>query len=88
MLNDLSPAATFIGANYNLPFDVESFAKAGKRLLKSLEQDIGWMYETVHSDGATKGRIDYTVWSEVFSCPECAGIVNFLDEALEGEQAN
>ncbi len=85
VLNDLSPAATFIGANYNLPFDVESFAKAGKRLLKSLEQDIGWMYETVHSDGATKGRIDYTVWSEVFSCPECAGIVNFLDEALEEE---
>lgn len=85
VLNDLSPAATFIGANYNLPFDVEAFAKAGKWLLKELEKDIGWMYETLHTDGKTKGRIDYTVWSEVFSCPECAGIVNFLDEALEPE---
>ena len=27
------------------------------------------MYETLHSDGKTKGRIEYTVWSEVFSCP-------------------
>ncbi|RQZ49993.1 DNA methyltransferase [Burkholderia sp. Bp9099] len=85
VLNDLSPAATFIGANYNIPFDVEAFAKAGKQLLKGVEQDIGWMYDTLHSDGVTKGRIEYTVWSEVFSCPECAGTVNFLDEALEEE---
>ncbi|MDB5875724.1 MAG: methylase [Ramlibacter sp.] len=85
VLNDLSPAATFMGANYNIPFDVDAFAKAGKKLLQSLEQDIGWMYETLHSDGKTKGRIEYTVWSEVFSCPECAGMVNFLDEALDEE---
>jgi hypothetical protein len=85
VLNDLSPAATFIGANYNIPFDVDAFAKAGKQLLKAVEQDIGWMYETLHSDGKTRGRIGYTVWSEVFSCPECAGTVNFLDEALEDE---
>ncbi|MEJ3958987.1 DNA methyltransferase [Brachymonas sp. G13] len=85
VLNDLSPAATFIGANYNIPFDVDAFAKAGKRLLQAVEQDIGWMYETLHSDGKTQGRIEYTVWSEVFSCPECAGEVNFLDEALDEE---
>ena len=85
VLNDLSPAATFIGANYNIPFDVDAFAKAGEQLLQSVAQDIGWMYETLHSDGKTKGCIEYTVWSEVFSCPECAGTVNFLDEALEEE---
>jgi predicted RNA methylase len=85
VLNDLSPAATFIGANYNIPFDVDAFTKAGKQLLKAAEQDIGWMYETLHCDGKTKGRIEYTVWSEVFSCPECAGTVNFLAEALEDE---
>jgi len=85
VLNDLSPAATFIAANYNLPFDVEAFAQAGAQLLKTIELDIGWMYETLHTDGKTKGRIEYTVWSEVFTCPECAGTVNFLDEALEDE---
>ena len=83
ILNDLSPAATFIAANYNIPFDVDAFAKAGKQLLKEVEQEIGWMYETLHSDGKTKGRIDYTVWSEVFTCPQCAGGINFFDEALE-----
>ena len=82
ILNDLSPVATFIGANYNLPFDVDEFAKAGKKLLKDVAQEIGWMYETLHTDGKTKGRIEYTVWSEIFTCPECAGEVNFLQEAL------
>lgn len=85
ILNDLSPAATFIAANYNLPFDVEAFAKAGKQLLKEVEQELGWMYETTHTDGKTKGRIEYTVWSEVFTCPHCAGEVNFLEEALDDD---
>ena len=85
ILNDLSPAATFIAANYNLPFDVDAFAKAAKQLLKEVEDEIGWMYETLHTDGKTKGRIDYTVWSEVFTCPECAGEINFTAEALDAE---
>lgn len=83
ILNDLSPAATFIAANYNLPFDVEAFAKAGKQLLKEVEQEIGWMYETTHTDSKTKGRVEFTVWSEVFTCPHCAGEINFIDEALD-----
>lgn len=85
VLNDLSPAAAFIGANYNLPFDVDAFAKVGKQLLRDVENEIGWMYETLHSDGKTKGQIEFTVWSEIFTCPECAGEVNFIDEALDDD---
>ena len=85
ILGDLSPAATFIAANYNLPFDVPAFCEAASRLLKEVEAEIGWMYETLHTDGKTNGRINYTVWSEVFSCPECAEEVVFLDEALDVE---
>lgn len=58
-----------------------SHAAAG-RLQEEVEAEIGWMYETCHTDGRTMGRIDYTVWSEVFSCPNCAGEVVLLDEAL------
>ena len=84
ILGDLSPAATFIAANYTTPFDVDAFDRAGRRLLDDVEAEIGWMYETHHADGET-GRINYTVWSEVFSCPECAGEVVFLREALDQE---
>lgn len=83
VLNDLSPAATFIASNYNLPLNVDSFEKAGQKLLADTERELGWMYETLHHDGKSKGRIEYAVWSEVFTCPECAGEINFLAEALE-----
>ena len=82
VLNDLSPAATFIAANYNLPFDLQEFAEAGRQLLREVEDEIGWMYETLHTDGRTRGRIEYTVWSQIYTCPECAGEVNFTEEAL------
>ncbi len=85
VLGDLAPAATFIAANYNLPFDVPAFAEAGRRILDEVEQKIGWMYKTLHSDGKTEAQIEYTVWSEVFTCPDCAGKVVFLEEALDLE---
>lgn len=85
VLNDLSPAATFIGANYNMPFDPDAFAKAGKKVLSEVEREIGWMYETLHTDGKTRARIDYTVWSEVLNCASCAGEIVFTDAALDTE---
>ena len=85
VLNDLGPAATFIAATYNLPFDVRAFEREASRILAELKTEIGWMYETLHSDGTTRGLINYTVWSEVFSCPECTGDVNFIAEALDPE---
>ena len=81
--NDLSPLAGFIAANYGLPFDLDAFAEAGRALLDEVEAELGWMYETLHTDGETRGRIGYTVWSEVFSCPDCTGEVVFTDEALD-----
>ncbi|MBI5515240.1 MAG: DNA methylase [Deltaproteobacteria bacterium] len=83
VLNDLSPAASFIAANFNIPFDLRAFSKAAQALLADVEREVGWMYETLHTDGGTKGRINYTVWSEVFACPDCSGEVVFLKEALD-----
>ena len=85
ILGDLSPAATFIAANYNVPFHITAFAEAARQLLADAKADIGWMYETLHKDGRARGRINYTVWSEVFTCPECSGEVVFIAEALDGD---
>jgi len=82
VLGDLGPAATFISANYNLPFSSDAFQGAARDLLESLKSDVGWMYEKQHSNGR-KAIINYTVWSEVFSCPQCSRDVVFLEEALE-----
>lgn len=85
ILGDLSPAATFIASGYNLPFDVDAFKEAGRNLLNKLREAMGWMYKTLHTDGVTHGTINYVVWSEVFTCPDCSGEVVFLDHALDPE---
>ena len=83
VLGDLSPAATFISANYNVPFDVGAFSQEAQRILDEVRAEISWMYETVHTDGKRKGFINFTVWSEVFSCGNCSRDIVFSDEALD-----
>ena len=82
-LNDLSPSATFIAYNFNTPVDMTAFEKEAKHILKEVEKECGWMYETQHNDGKTKGKINYTVWSDVFVCPECTNEIIFWDYAVD-----
>ncbi|MBS5507938.1 MAG: hypothetical protein KHX31_04815, partial [Akkermansia sp.] len=82
VLNDLAPAATFIAYNYNTPVDVVAFEKEALRILKEVEEECGWMYETKYSDGRI-GKINYTVWSDVFICPECTHEIVFWDVAVD-----
>ncbi len=85
ILNDLSPAATFIAQNYNTSVDSFTFEKEAKRILKEVEKECGWMYETVHTDGRTKGKINYIVWSDVFICPDCSTEINLWSQAVDEE---
>lgn len=93
ILSDLSPAATFIAYNYNTPVDVAEFQREAERILTECEKECGWMYETQHAiDGKPQlgisgkpivGRINYTVWSDVFICPACSKDMVFWDVAVD-----
>ncbi len=85
ILNDLSPAATFIAYNYNTPIETRAFEREAKRILKEVEEECGWMYETLHTDGKTKGTINFTVWSDVFICSECAEEIVFWNHGVDKE---
>ncbi|MDR3576956.1 MAG: DNA methyltransferase [Anaerolineaceae bacterium] len=89
VLNDLSPAATFIAYNYNTPVDTAAFEREARRILKEVEEECGWMYETWHPNcddpKRAKGQINYTVWSEVFTCPQCGKELVYFDVAIEKE---
>lgn len=91
VLNDLSPAATFIAYNYNTPVDAAAFEREARRILRSVEQECGWMYETWHPNcddpNRVKGKINYTVWSDVFACPNCGQEMVFWDVAMDHESS-
>lgn len=83
ILNDLSPAAAFIAANYNTKINVASYKQEAIQLLDEAERELGWMYETNHKGSGIKGKINYIIWSDVFTCPECAGEITFWKSAVD-----
>lgn len=89
VLNDLSPAATFIAYNYNTPVDARAFEREARRILKEVEAECGWMYETWHPNAndpnRVKGKINYTVWSDVLRCPHCGEEMVFWDAAVDAK---
>lgn len=82
IVNDLSPAATFIASNNNIPFDVIGFENEAKKLLSDAESELGWMYQTKHTDGSL-AHISYMVWSEIFLCTSCSGETVFFEAAYD-----
>ena len=65
--NDLSPLAGFIAANYALPFDLDAFAEAGRvRCSTASRRNSAGCTRPCTPTARRRGRIDYTVWSEVF----------------------
>ncbi len=85
ILNDLSPAATLIAAGYNVTTDSKRFAQLAKKLLDKFNAEYGWMYKTHDPKSGAICPIDFTIWSEVFSCPHCAGELDFWNLAWDEE---
>lgn len=122
VLSDLSPAATFIAYNYNVPFDTKPLEQEAERVFNKVKAECQWMYTTLHNatPSETKrlaksvadcqspeeirellsrlrsgkgnlesgsrlrlGEIDFTVWSDVFVCPQCGDEFIFWDVAIQ-----
>jgi predicted RNA-binding Zn-ribbon protein involved in translation (DUF1610 family) len=87
VLNDLSPVATFIANSYNASIDVKAFEKEANQILNAVETEYGWMYETWHPHcdhpQKVKGMINFTVWSDVFTCPQCGNEMAFWEVCVD-----
>lgn len=86
--SDLSPIATLIAASYNLSFDPKAFEAKANAILDQVEKELGWMYETevdVKNGNETKrvkAKVNYTIWSDVFTCPNCGQEIVLWNEAV------
>jgi 16S rRNA G966 N2-methylase RsmD len=86
--------------NYNNPVDPYLYEKEATEILKSFNEEYGWMYETTHNKDAInvktgepieilesasniKGKINFSVWSDVLICPYCNNEYVFFDLAFD-----
>jgi len=93
VLVDLSPAATYISSVYNTRVDLDATRRTAMKLLDECREELGWMFETPHYvsgkkavgfDGAPIiGHLNFTVWSDVFVCPNCSSDVIFWEEGVD-----
>lgn len=93
ILNDLSPAAAFIAYNYNVKVDADAFLQEATALLEEVEKECGPLYRTHrnsgrqsmlgHGEDRSSGIINYCVWSEVMTCPQCGREIVFFDHAVD-----
>lgn len=102
ILSDLSPAATFIAYNYNIPIDPTKIVPFTDNLIKEVQEECEWMYETNHSsnaidtrtgrksssleDSGAIGTIQYTIWSDILICPYCDNEFIYWDVAVIRDQ--
>ncbi|MCL4418179.1 MAG: DNA methylase, partial [Actinobacteria bacterium] len=96
ILNDLSPAATFISHNYNTAANITELEDEAFNVLTECKKICGWMYKTNHTianshsnfknincEQKEEGEIIYTVWSDVFICPSCGEELIYWDVAVD-----
>lgn len=77
VLSDLSPAAVHIARGYTAQVHPDRFERAASRLLSDLSTLEQELY------GVDEGRIEYTVWSDVFRCPACERDILFWEAAVD-----
>lgn len=94
VISDLSPAATFISSLYNNGVDVTEFEKLFNDVLKKTTSECAWMYQVKPSSEDEKEislfgidnsyrHLNYTVYSDVFICPNCGEEIVFWDVAID-----
>ena len=82
VLSDLSPAAVHIARGYTARVDPNRFKQVASELLAGLgplEMDLY---------GVPGGRIEYTVWSDLYRCSRCEHEILFWDAAVDHEEGS
>jgi hypothetical protein len=84
VLNDLSPAATFIAYNYNTTVDVVEFERVATMVLAEVEAEFGWMYTALHGCSA----VDVAYWAErIGKCQTAQEAREVVGEIPAGKRA-
>jgi len=78
--SDLSPVASLIAASYNLDYSPTQFEKKANQILDIVEKEFGWMYTT--EINGRPAKINYVIWSDIYTCPSCGKDVNLWDAAV------
>lgn len=83
VISDLSPFATTVAAGYLKLGEQHDFVEEANAIVAKVEKDLQALY--MPSDGGP-GKIESTIWSDVFICPHCNGEIVYWEAAVKDGQ--
>jgi len=85
ILNDLSPAAAFIAHHHCSPIDIDEFVSAAKLVVSAAKKRVGAIYQTACGKCGSDAEIIFTVWGDLFGCPQCEAALSLWRDGLDRE---
>ena len=79
---DLSPFAISMAYNLNTPINSKAIEGELNKIYNELYEEIGWMYETLHSNGQ-KGEVNCIIYSDLVVCPTCGETINLWNHTVD-----
>ncbi|WP_255152833.1 DNA methyltransferase [Halorarius halobius] len=76
VLNDVSPAATWITKNTLAPVDLNALDNAFNLVAEDVREEILKLYRTTCNECSRTGTITYTRWAEIHECKRCGTELN------------
>lgn len=70
VLYELGALGAFVAQTLTNPPNPKTFRKAAEDILRSAEEEDGWMYAARDQKG-DPGTIRYVIWSDLLRCPAC-----------------
>ncbi|WP_028274684.1 DNA methyltransferase [Atopococcus tabaci] len=84
VVSDLAPAATFISSSYTKNFSDSEFQRKMLEIMEEIKDEIGELFLTEHYHNQL-GEINYAIWSEFYSCPNCGHEYDYYSMTYDEE---
>lgn len=82
VLNDLSVGAVHLASNMTAEIDVARLRAEAAKVLEAIRPDFNEWYRAQGRDDS-RARIDWTLWSEQYGCPNCGDVAALWDVAVD-----
>lgn len=78
VLYDISTYGTFAARVMTCPPPSALFAEAAEKLIRDVDAELGYLYQTQDDQGQT-GTIRHVIWSSVLTCHQCGNDFTFYE---------
>lgn len=83
VLSDLSPLAAHLAYNHTIECDPQALTRCWEEIRSDLDEEVTRLYGIDCDNCHSRALIRYTIWSDVYACPDCGVEINFWEANVD-----